>query len=128
MMSDNIGSKIKTLSIILCVLEVISCVAYGVILIMTDTAFIGVLSIIIGIFFSCAASFALYGLGHLIETTDTMASQMRTIQSRQNEKPAIIRVGNVGQESAPNVDPEHKWICESCGRMRSSNPCPYCGN
>lgn len=26
----------------------------------------------------------------------------------------------------PNVG--HKWLCNSCGKLRDKSPCPYCGN
>ncbi len=32
-----------------------------------------------------------------------------------------------GAKFVKTEKPEHKWLCDSCGKMRSQSPCEFCG-
>ena len=73
-MFDNIGRKIKNLAIVLCFIDIISCIIFGVSLIIQSsrsnpTAFTGWIILILGPFVAWVCSFTLYGFGELIEKT-----------------------------------------------------------
>lgn len=67
-MFKNIGGKIKTLAVILTVIDIIGSIVGGIVLIDMDEG-LGATVIVVGILFSWINSFFIYGFGELIENT-----------------------------------------------------------
>lgn len=88
-MFDNIGSKIKTVAATIAWLGIIGSIIIGIIIISeannsyypsaTETLS-GWLVIIVGSLSSWVSSFTLYGFGQLIENTDAICSEMKSIR------------------------------------------------
>lgn len=109
-MFDNIGGKIK-------VLAKISCwggIVVSVLLAFTQPSFLqGLVFIVVGSLLSWISSFTLYGLGQLIDNTDTLVEQGKV-------KPVV-------EQHTPTSKEAHRWMCDKCGKMISTKVCPYCG-
>lgn len=88
-MFDNIGGKIKSAATALAILGIIGSIIVGSIIIAeandsyypsaTETLS-GWLVIIVGSLSSWVSSFTLYGFGQLIENTDAICSEMKSIR------------------------------------------------
>ncbi|MBQ3529899.1 MAG: hypothetical protein IJA47_05350 [Oscillospiraceae bacterium] len=76
-MFNNIGGKIKTVAMTLCIIESVVSAIYGLVLIATDkrTILPGILLILIGPIIAWLGSFLLYGFGQLIENSDILVRQ-----------------------------------------------------
>ena len=88
-MFDNIGGKIKTVAATIAWLGIIGSIIIGIIIIAeaNDSYYPsamgtlgGWLVMIVGSLSSWVSSFTLYGLGQLIENTDTISSEMESIR------------------------------------------------
>ena len=77
-MFSNIGGKIKTLAVVVCVLGSIASFVSGVIM-LTVGAVNGLLIILVGVLGSWIGTLCLYGFGQLIE--DTSAIRVPSIMS-----------------------------------------------
>lgn len=120
-MFDNIGSKIKTLAQVICWIGIIASVIIGFVLMVQDedTAFIGILTMILGSLGSWIGSFMTYGFGQLIENSDILVEQGNKIPEKPNNTNSNAFVNSVEK-------PKHQWRCEGCGNMISENICPIC--
>ncbi len=76
-MFNNIGGKIKTVAMTLCIIESVVSAICGLVLIVTDkrTILPGILLILIGPIIAWLGSFLLYGFGQLIENSDILVRQ-----------------------------------------------------
>lgn len=119
-MFDNIGGKIKTLAKVICWLGIIASVIIGFVLMVQDedTAFVGILIMILGSLGSWISSFMTYGFGQLIENSDILVKQGNKIPENQNN------TGNT--YSTPTQAAKHQWRCDGCGNMISESICPIC--
>lgn len=117
-MFDNIGSKIKTLAKVVCWIGIIASVIIGFILLVQDedTVLAGLLTMILGSLGSWIGSFMTYGFGQLIENSDILVSQNKTIGHQ-----------SFHSNSTSNEQPAHTWRCSGCGNMISDTICPHCG-
>lgn len=127
-MFDNIGGKIKTLAKVVCWIGIIACIITGIVLMATDEDLIlvGILTVVVGSLLSWVSSFILYGFGQLVENSDTLVQQNQTHHSNKCEN--FGNTSNIKQVTVSPTESQHKWRCASCGKMISSNPCPYCEN
>ena len=105
-------------------------------------AFVG--SIIIGIdygfdffLYGAVCSFvfyiSLYALGEIVERLTEIANNTSyskklydLLSSKETDK--SIDVAHSNAEKREPIKSEHKWMCNSCGKLRDKSPCPYCGN
>lgn len=81
-MFDNIGGKIKTVVKTTCIVEIISCVITGVVLLVNEQTWQGFSVMFGGSILAWISSFYMYGFGQLVENSDIIAKQC----GRQNEK------------------------------------------
>jgi len=133
-MFNNIGSKIKTLAIVLCLFKIVGCIITGFVVMYTINFMIGLLISVVGSLISWISLFFIYGFGQLIENSDIIVSQNKKILESNS---VVYQNNNVfanstlkGNSPIPNSNNitlnEQKWICLSCGKIISSNPCPHC--
>lgn len=120
-MFDNIGGKIKTLAQVVCWIGIIASVIIGFVMMAQDddTAFAGILIMVLGSLGSWIGSFMTYGFGQLIENSDILVKQGNKIPSNQNN------ANNIDYTS-PIETTKHQWRCDGCGNMISENVCPIC--
>ena len=120
-MFDNIGCKIKALAQVICWIGIIASVIIGFVLIVQDedTAFIGILTMILGSLGSWIGSIMTYGFGQLIENSDILVKQGNKIPEKPSNTDSNAFVNSV-------ETPKHRWRCDGCGNMISENICPIC--
>ena len=129
-MFDNIGDKIKTLAKVSTVLGIVISVIYGIVLMVSDLIFVGFLVMILGSLLFWISSFTLYGFGEMINQLEYSNSNSKKIYDLLNKKYSIS-INSISQQVEKAKEPqesEHKWLCDSCGKLRDKSPCPYCGN
>lgn len=116
-MFDNIGSKIKTVAKVVCWIGIIASIIIGFVLMVQDddTAFAGILTMILGSLGSWIGSFMTYGFGQLIENSDILV--------KQGQKEPISH-NTYSTNSTPSNN--HQWRCNKCGNMISEEICPIC--
>ena len=95
-MYDNIGGKIKNWAIWIFIVEAISAVIGGIVLIVNDNALLGFLTMILGPIAAWISSWLLYGFGQLVESSDIIAAEY----SRKNEKHEKIVMKNNERKQA----------------------------
>ena len=81
-MFNNIGSKIKSLAIVVTVIGIVVSIIIGLSIIEHSISY-GLFTIIIGCFISWVSSFFMYGFGELIEKTSQIAEN--TEKDTQNK-------------------------------------------
>ena len=69
---ENIGSKIKTLAVVLTVVGIVASVIFGFFILSANAGY-GLLIMIVGSLISWVSSFFTYGFGELIEKTTEIA-------------------------------------------------------
>lgn len=97
-MYNNIGGKIKGLSIAFAVIEVALAAIAGFILMITDDdmAIVGIIIIVVGSITAWISSWLLYGLGELIEDTHSIAvSNLNIRKILENKNAAVTNFGDV---------------------------------
>lgn len=126
-MFDNISEKIKMLAKVVCWLGIIVCIITGIVLMTIDESLVlaGILTAVLGSLLSWVSSFVLYGFGQLVENSDILVESGRTTNAKLREQVNLTSVTK--QVDVSYSDSLHKWRCDSCGKMISSSPCPYCG-
>lgn len=119
-MFENIGNKIKTVAKVVCWIGIIASLIIGFILLVQDedTAFAGILTMVLGSLGSWVGSFITYGFGQLVENSDILVQQSSKSPSLNIEKSSTATV--------PSVSNQHRWRCNGCGNMISDEICPIC--
>ena len=114
-MFDNIGSKIKTVSKVVCWIGIIASIIIGFVLLVQDedTAFAGILTMVLGSLGSWVGSFITYGFGQLVENSDILVQQGTKVPVQSN-------TSYTAQSS------KHQWRCNGCGNMITEEICPIC--
>ena len=117
-MFDNIGSKIKNVTVVFTVIGMAVSVIAGIVVMLLEKSFLnfllGVIVIALGCFISWLTSLGMYGFGQLIENTDKLVAM-------QNEKEEI--------KTTPKKVIEGKYrVCPHCGSTTRNNVCDMCGN
>ncbi len=121
-MFDNIGGKIKTLAQVVCWIGIIASVIIGFVMMAQDddTAFAGVLIMVLGSLGSWIGSFMTYGFGQLIENSDILVKQGNKLPEKQNNTNYTTIASSINEAT------KHQWRCDGCGNMISENVCPIC--
>ena len=123
-MYDNIGGKIKVLSIVIFIFESLVAVAAGCSILAESFAneyishISGLFILILGPIVAWISSWLLYGFGQLIENSDKMV-----VLSKQN---LYLKREHVLGSTEKHSD--EKWKCEKCGSIvtASLDHCPFC--
>lgn len=138
-MFDNIGGKIMTLALVICLLGMVASVISGVVLIFSDMTVVGLVTIVAGCLGSWLGSFCLYGFGHLIECMDDVRDSLKVIERNTKDAtaaapvrkplPVVQKPAAVTPVSVNAVKPANDWLCR-CGMKNSTNAffCSGCGN
>lgn len=138
-MFDEIGSKIKILAVVVCVLGIIASVTWGIALFF-DSFLIGLLVIAVGGLCSWTGSFTLYGFGELIEETQrNRAINEQLLAVLKPQQPSVLtesaqRAASVGSYTIPGAKETAApvstgWTCKYCNAQNraSATACFKCG-
>lgn len=119
-MFDNIGAKIKTVAKVVCWIGIIASIIIGFIMLVQDedTAFAGLLTMVLGSLGSWIGSFITYGFGQLVENSDIL------VQQGKNPQVSTSNTSNIS--TSQTIQGQHMWRCDGCGNMISEEICPVC--
>ena len=125
----NIGGKIKSWAKWIFIIEAISAIIAGFVLLFADDSLIlfGLLTLVCGPFVAWVGSWVLYGFGELIEKTCDNENNSKQILEKLNEKTCENKITPVQTNTARKDVCMHKWLCSGCGNMRTQTPCECCG-
>ena len=149
-MFDDIGGKIRTLAVLLCVIGVIASVLVGGMILFAGnnaaTIITGLLVVILGCLASWGASLLVFGFGKSVENSQLIADRLSAIEQQGRrlstllaaQQPAERQVENPAQQTAPTAversapqrmpNPVKSWVCPQCGAQnRASVFCSGCG-
>ena len=125
-MFSNIGGKIKTLAVVVCVLGSIASFVSGVIM-LTVGAVNGLLIILVGVLGSWIGTLCLYGFGQLIEDTSAIRELLKSKSLPQAEPDKEIQKPVV----AIPTDKQYAvaWRCTKCLGLNGDGveKCVFCG-
>lgn len=139
-MFNNIGGKIKTLAVVVCVIGMIGSAITAIVLWVNGLFLPGLLFLGVGCLASWIGSFFAYGLGQLIENSDLQVEELNKLRMQVNElkqpapevvepAPAAAVHEHPAQQPAVRERPAPKtsayvkpvvydgknWICNKCG-------------
>ena len=125
-MFSNIGGKIKTLAVVVCVLGSIVSFVVGVAMLAVG-AVNGLLIILVGVLCSWIGTFSLYGFGQLIEDASAIREMLRsnsipqTVPDKEIQKPVVA----IPADKQPAV----AWRCTKCLGLNGNGveKCVFCG-
>ncbi len=128
-MFENIGGKIKMVAAAICWIGIIVFVILGIkIMSAGDEAILpGFLILVLGSLFSWIGSFITYGFGQLVQNSDIISSRLMEIKGNTSS-PKISSSGFTATNTESGTDSSLKWVCHSCGKMISTDICPFCGS
>ena len=126
---ENIGGKIKNWSKWIFIVEAISAIIAGFVLIFIDDDLIlcGLLTLVCGPIVAYVGSWILYAFGELVEKTCDNENNTKRILEKLNEKTYENKITPVQTTTTSKEISEHKWRCDGCGNMRAQSPCEHCG-
>lgn len=104
-MFSNIGNKIKTLAVVMCIISMSFSVISGLVMIGTDDDLIlpGIFIMLLGCLFSWLSSFFMYGFGELVDTNQRLADALANNNNNQ------YNPNNYVQQPAPNYAPNYTY-------------------
>ena len=83
---DNIGKKIKGAAEFIFVLEAIATMIGGIVLMILEFPFLGILVMVLGPILAWVSSWLMYGFGQLIENSDIIASEYKCKGKKPEKK------------------------------------------
>ena len=131
----KVGKVCKGTSIVLFILDFIGSIVLGnTFAIPGDYSFsdpsfnwtIFLYSVIAGFIFCLL----IYALAEIIDQLEYSNSNSRKLYDLLKDKDIKTPV-YISQPTKKTKEPqksEHKWLCNSCEKLRDQSPCPYCGN
>ena len=119
-MWDNIGGKLQGLAKFVCWFGIVAAVAFGLVCIINNQALTGIVYIVVGGLSAWIGSWAMYGLGGVVEYVENKGSA-------GNQSSSVFT--SVSPKNDVFVSSDNCWICSKC---RTSNPnskveCRNCG-
>lgn len=124
-MFDNIGGKIKSFSMFVCIVGIITAVCIGISFILNGNAIIGFVILAVGSIVSWLGSFFSYGFGQLVENSDIIAAQFK----REN----IKYEKNIKKQQEAKKQKQNQEARNMVSSVNVSDneyidiPCPICG-
>ncbi len=103
-MFDNIGGKIKKLAKFICIVGIIISIITGIVMISSNMAGAGFLTMIVGALMSWVGTFVLYGFGELVENSDILVNGKRPEEPEKKEEKADAKVEKVEVKAEDSGD------------------------
>lgn len=111
---ENIGVKIKSWAKWIFIVEAVSAIIGGFIMVGNDDAEMGLIMVIAGPVVAWVSSWLLYAFGQLVDDTNALRCQMAP--AKKDEPKPVAANKDVPQEVVINSDVEYKaGNCEFCG-------------
>lgn len=152
-MYDNIGSKIKSLATVICVVLIILSIISGIAIMIVSEGMVlvGILVAGLGSLFAWVSTFFIYGFGELIENTSILVRESKKISSNTKQEKASVEsplenktpanTNSSYRPSANNISTKtntvsstakpqaalHFKYCPHCGEAVNSRYCDMCG-
>lgn len=140
-MFDNVGGKIKELTRWICLISMAAFVITGLVIMISDSFFGGLLTAVVGAAGAWAGSFVLYGFGELVESAMVLRDAELKRQHEQEQKPEGGRRSrtrtqseqssgySLSQLAAQREAKTTGWRCKKCGKMNTTTAlyCVDCG-
>ena len=156
-MYNNVGRKIKDLASLLAGLGIFFSIIIGLIMFAAGIenngylSFMGIIFAVVGSIAAWLSALLLYAFGQLVDNSDIIVGQnnrviylLETKRRKANNFTPDFKQQNTQKEDVkteenesdyfqndykePDVSPvEHKWRCDFCGNMCTSNFCTVCG-
>ena len=134
---DNIGGKIKGLAKAAFIVEAISAVLSGFVMVIlgiddffeTNLILYGILTMILGPIVAWVGSWLLYAFGELVENSTSLNRKIPDMAKPAAQQPAAtVKPATYLSKPAPRPANTHSWRCDYCGHMTSKSPCEHCGS
>ena len=113
-MFDNIGQKIKTLAIVICVIEIVAIIVSGVAFVIVNIE--SICAVVIAVPIACvlayAGSFLLVGFGELIIKVSSIESKLRNDEIKEKIKSNPIKQQDVTDKKPANPTRKVDYACE----------------
>ena len=145
-MYDNIGSKIKSLATVICVVLIILSIISGIAIMIVSEGMVlvGILVAGLGSLFAWVSTFFIYGFGELIENTSILVRESKKISSNTKQEKASVEsplenktpanTNSSYRASANNISTKTNTVsstakfCSECGaKMDVKKFCTNCG-
>lgn len=110
-MFDRIGSKIKTVAVVVTILGMIASVIGSIAIMVEDDFLKGLIVAVIGVAAAWLGSLTLYGFGELVENSGIIVEYLR-LQKKDSE----IKKEFVNAAVTKTVTND-EWKCSACGRV-----------
>ena len=131
-MFDNIGSKVKTMASVFCIIGIIAYMFLGFHLMARQNFIYGLVVILLGALFSWLSTLALYAIGHIADNTDLILKKLNnkaTFRVESPESPAadIPKATPYKKPETPKGQSNGSWWC-SCGASNrdTDSSCSVC--
>ena len=133
-MFDNIGGKIKSLAIVSTALGMVGSLV-GFFFTIRTTPLVAFLILLGGCFMSWVGSFGLYGLGQLIENSDTLVQFAKKSSAADTTSEILAKKLNdsntlkawANNISTNTTTQRQTYRCAQCYELTHSKKCEYCG-
>ena len=128
---ENIGIKIKTLAAVSFIVEAVTAVIAGIVMIFDYALLAGLLTLLFGPVIAFVASWLLYGFGELIDKLERIEKHTKGLVTKFNSniedskkpmKPIEKLSGEIECPVCGQKMPKGRGKCESCGQIFNSNP------
>ncbi len=140
-MSKNIGGTIKNFALFLVILEVIASLISGIFVCAKLSVIMGIIVIVVGLFFAFLSYLVLFGLGELLEQSNKISENIEKMVVLINKCDGDNQISNLPlstnnfkDESKKNelfdlVNSLNEIECPVCFHCISINDatCPHCG-
>ena len=133
-MFDYIGSKVKVLAVVGCILGIIGSVILGVTTMFSGQLPLGIVYIVVGILISWLSSLTTYAIGESAENTESILNTLTKINWNQNQNQSQNQNQNQNKNQSIETNSINfldfdngNWTC-SCGSKNNAmaNFCPVC--
>ena len=130
-MYRNVGGKIKMVAKVYAWIGIVLSVLVGVILLFSgsDSILVALIYIFLGPLLSWLSSLLLYGFGQLIDNTDRLAKRFDCAAT--DERPMTAESAIQPDKAVADEEDDQEiytHCCSECGRLISTDACPFCGN
>ena len=129
-MFDNVGSKVKVMATVFCIIGIIASVILGIVALVGGQGIVGLIIIALGAFSSWLSCLALYAIGHSAEAVDSMCFRLECIEKKlssgqsqpqsQNQPEMSKQELYKKMQAAVQKAEEGGWWC-SCGAKNSKD-------
>jgi hypothetical protein len=135
---ENIGGKIKSWAKWIFVVEAIAAIIAGLVMMFGDSGddimiLWGLIILVFGPCVALVSTWLLYAFGELVEAVCDNKNTTEQIRRKMSTGVTIAVMSNTEKKAteAESISTSgagaHRWICDRCKKLRTQNPCEFCG-